>query len=177
MDDWVTGDGSPALVLHVEDCVPSAALSTRIDQLTRRAGAVYRRFAELDCGDAELHELWMALALDDDARVAAAPSRNGHGGSVAIDGLEASVLETARRLAAAERLGVHDHRDRRLGAALGIELARLELMRRRDDAEQRDGIHVRALADLAVKRSQNRGVRLAAALLLTRRTLRGSLPR
>lgn len=154
----------------------------RVDRIARRAGAVYRRYAELDQADPELFALWTALANDDSARLGDeegpdAAARAAGEPPAAADGQPVPLVDAARRLAVAERLGPHDHAERRLAAALAIELSRLDLAHRSNGNGQgpppasRDAVHARTLANLAVKRSQDPGVRLAAALLLTRRSL------
>jgi hypothetical protein len=148
----------------------SEVLSARVQQLSLRAATLYRWFADVDRADAPLHAIWTTLARHEDGH-RAGPGEDAAAG----DPVDPSLHEVARRLAAAERLDAHDPVDRRLAAALAIELARFDLCRRTGDRRgglrPRDEADVRTLANLALQRSQSPQVRLAAAVLLTRHNL------
>lgn len=149
----------------------SESVSTQVQQLSRRAAALYRWFADVDRSDAPLRALWTTFARHEDETATAGAHDPDEASS---DHVAPSLHEVARRLSTAERLDTHDPVDRRLAAALAIELARFDLRRtqeRRGVLRPREEQDVRALADLALQRSRSPRVRLAAALLLTRHHL------
>lgn len=163
--------------------VPSDALSARVEPLSDRARTIYRWFADVDRGDAALQALWQALARGEEEHQAAQTNgrpQTGDPAPVSSNHVGPSLHEVARRLTAAERLEAHDPLDRRLAAALAIEMARLEVSRRTQGQpggwRPRPEGDVRALTDLAVQRSRSPRVRLAAAVLLTRHELARERP-
>ena len=147
--------------------------------LENRAAAVYRTFGAVPGGEPQL---WAELAADEEAharsireaRRSLAPDDRG----TAVDGCEAGLDDVERRLAEAENLPAAAGEDRRLIAALNIELSEIEVLRQlaiRAVAHPRvpdqDHTHLRRLADAARRRSGSDHVRLAVALLLARERL------
>jgi len=147
--------------------------------LEKRAAAVYRTFEASPSGDAQL---WAELAADEEA----------HGRSIrearrrlvpedlgtTVDGCETALDDVERRLAEAEHLPAAAGQDRRLIAALNIELSEIEVLRRlairavgHPRVPDQDHAHLRRLADAARRRSGSDHVRLAVALLLARERL------
>ncbi len=160
-----------------------AELLDRCLALEERSAAVYRKFAAARPDDAELAQLWEALAADEDehARSIRDVLRDlgtGEGELTAVEGCEAAFADVAARLRDADALDADATPNRHLAAALDIELSEIEALRRlglrasrRHEVPDQDHSHVRRLADTARRRSQDGHVRLAAALLLARERL------
>jgi rubrerythrin len=153
------------------------------EALETRAAALYRRFAAAQLDDPDLATLWAALAAEEDA----------HAGSIrdarsqltpaerdlsAVSGCEAALADITERLQRAEGFGPDVSADRRLSAALDIELSELESLRRLalhasgiPGIPHTDQTHVHRLGDTARRRSRDDHVRLGAAVLLARERL------
>jgi hypothetical protein len=147
--------------------------------LEKRAAAVYRRYGAAPGAEAQL---WAELAADEaaharsirEARRSLVPDDRG----IAVDGCEAALADVERRLAEAETLPAEAGQDRRLIAALNIELSEIEALRQlairavgHPRVPDQDHAHLRRLADAARRRSDSDQVRLAVALLLARERL------
>lgn len=148
-----------------------------------RAAAVYRGFAATQLHDPELAALWTRLASDEDDHAhSIADARDAFPVSerdlVAVEGCDAAFVEVARRLRRAEALGPEAPVDRQLAAALDLELSELEALRmlalhacRHVDPATPDPSHLYRLGNMAMQRSSDGHVRLAAALLFARERL------
>ena len=157
-----------------------ADLLDRCLVLEERAAAVYEMFASAAEGEAEL---WEALAADEEAHAhsiweASSSLASDDGAVVDVDGCEAALADVERQLSDAEALDSAAGRDRRLSAALAIELSEIETLRQlglraagHPHVPNQDHAHLRRLADAARRRSGSDHVRLAAALLLARERL------
>jgi hypothetical protein len=151
--------------------------------LERRAAALYQRFAAAQLDDPDLATLWMELAAEEEAH--AVSIRNARGQLTpaerdlsSVSGCEAALADILERLRHGEGLGCDVTTDRRLSAALDIELSELESLRRLalhasgvPGTPPSDHIHLHRLADTARQRSRDDRVRLGAALLLARERL------
>jgi hypothetical protein len=152
--------------------------------LEKRAAAVYRTFGAAPGGDAQL---WAELAADEGAHVRsireARRSLAPDDPAIAVDGCEAAIADVERRLAEAEDLPATAGQDRRLIAALNIELSEIEVLRQLairavgcPRVPHQDHAHLRRLADAARRHSGSDHVRLAVALLLARERLASAAP-
>ena len=162
--------------------------------LEKRAAAVYRTFGAAPGGEPHL---WADLAADEEGlphrcgrrhdRSHARSIREAHRSlapddrGTTVDGCEAALADVERRLAEAETLPAAAGQDRRLIAALNIELSEIEVLRQlairavgRPRVPDQDHAHLRRLADAARRRSGSDRVRLAVALLLARERLAAS---
>ena len=157
-----------------------ADLLDRCLVLEERVAAVYRTFAATPNDEAEL---WAELAAEEEAhagsiREARRSLGSNEGSLIAVDGCEAALADVERRLEEAEALDAAVSQDRRLIAALNIELSEIEVLRQlalraigRLHVPDQDHGHLGRLADAARRRSGSDHVRLAAALLLARERL------
>ena len=152
----------------------------RCQKFEERAAALYRSFAAAHLDDRELAALWTALAADEDEH--ARSIREAQDGltsqerdSTAVEGCEAALADVDDRLRHADSLGTDITPDRRLAAALDLELSELEALRRLclhasgvTCTTTAEHSHLRRLADTAMRRSHAGNVRLTAAVLLAR---------
>jgi len=153
------------------------------EALETRAAALYHRFAAAQLDDPDLTTLWTDLGNEEDAhaasiRAARSQLTPAERDLSAVSGCEEALADVAGRLHYAERLGSDVSTDRRLSAALDIELSELESLRRLalhatgvPGAPHTDQAHAHRLADTARRRSRDEHVRLGAALLLARERL------
>jgi rubrerythrin len=153
------------------------------EALETRAAALYHRFAAAEIDDPELATLWMDLEREEDAhalsiRAARSQLTREELDLTAVTGCEEALADAGARLQYAERLGSDASTDRKLSAALDIELSELESLRRLalhasgvPGTLRTDQRHVHRLTDTARKRSRDEHVRLGAALLLARERL------
>jgi len=157
-----------------------ADLLDRCLVLEERAGAAYRMFAAMADEEAEL---WAGLAVDEEEHARSIRKARGSlasddGAVSTVDGCEPALADVERRLGEAEALDPDASADRRLIAALNIELSEIEALRQlglraagHPHVPDQDHAHLRRLADAARRRSGSDHVRLAAALLLARERL------
>ena len=162
-------------------------LLDRSEALERGAAALYRGFAAARRDDPELAALWTCLAADEEEHASsireARDEPDSHDvGQVTIGGCDEALADIAQRLRRAERLGADATTDEQLAAALELELSELEPLRRLGlGASQRVPLphpeepHNRRLAHMALRRSRDDHVRLAAALLVARQRLSAEL--
>jgi rubrerythrin len=155
----------------------------RAEALEKRAAALYHRFAAAQLDDPDLAMLWMELAAEEDAHAGSirdARSRltPGDRRRSAVSGCEPALADITERLRHAEELGPDVTTDRRLSAALDIELSELESLRGFalhasgiPGTSPSDQTHIHRLADIARQPSRDDHVRLGAALLLARERL------
>jgi rubrerythrin len=149
----------------------------------RRAGAVYRRFADRCRGDAELSRLWSALAEDEDRHAARLERLDGWldraaGWHTSLDGWDEAIAEIEARLADAERPDVGGDVDAQLAAALALERTELDVLSdtlvrvlRRTAPGADASTHVGRLLDVAARRGTTPTVQLERALLAARTKL------
>jgi len=153
------------------------------EALETRAAALYHRFAAAQLDDPDLTALWTELGREEDAHAASiqaarrqlTPEERDRS---AVSGCEEALADVTERLQYAERLGSDVSTDRRLSAALDVELSEIESLRRLalhasgvPGPPHTDETHVHRLADTARRRSRDEHVRLGAALLLARERL------
>jgi hypothetical protein len=155
-------------------------LLARCPKFEERAAVLYRSFAAAHLDDRELAALWTALAADEGEH--ARSIRDAEDGltaqeraSTTVEGCEAALEDVADQLRHADSLGTHITPDRRLAAALDLELSELEALRQLclhasgvSCTKIAEHSHLRRLADTATRRSHAGNVRLAAAVLLAR---------
>ena len=157
----------------------------RCQRLEERAGALYRSYAAASRHDPALCALWTALAREEEAHARSIAVARAHLEPTAawriwIDGWEEALMDVEDRLADAEDLGPDTATDRKLSAALELEMTELEALRhvvlvacRAPDVEPPDA-HSLQLADAAERLSDDSQVRLQAALLRARTRLKKS---
>lgn len=172
--------------MRARDTVRLFDLLERSQALEQRAAAVYRQFAATQLRDLELAALWTRLAADeDDHAQSIAAARHALPASerdlVAVEGCDVAFDEVAERLQRAEALGADATVDRQLAAALDLELSALEALRmlalhasHQVDSAAPDPAHLYRLGNMAMQRSSDGHVRLAAALLFARERLAAS---
>lgn len=160
-----------------------AQLLHQAGTLEERAAALYRRFATEQFDEPALAALWTALAADEDAharsiRDAQSQLTAAERELSAVAGCEAALTDIAQRVRQAEALDPDATLDRRLSAAIEIELSELESLRQLalhassiSGTPPMDHSHVHRLTDAARQYSRDGHVRLAAALLLARERL------
>jgi len=158
---------------------------TRGRRLEERASALYRSYAAASRHDPALCALWTALARDEEAHAHSIALARAHLEPTAawrtwLDGWEEALADVERGLADAEQLGPDAPTDRKLSAALELEMTELEALRhvvmvacRAPDTEPPDE-HALRLADVAERLSNDSQVRLQAALLRSRTRLKKS---
>lgn len=155
-------------------------LLERAEVLEQRAAALYRGFAASRRQDPELTALWNNMATEEEAhaqsvRAARRALEAIQGETVSVEGCGEALADIAQRLRHAESLRADATPDSQLSAALDLELSELESIRllmlqasRHVDGPEPEHGHLQRLADVAMRRSQDGHVRLAAALLLAR---------
>jgi hypothetical protein len=157
----------------------------RCRQMEERASALYRSYAAASRHDPALCALWTALARDEEAHAHSIALACAHleptvAWRTRLDGWEEALANVERGLADAEELGPGAPTDRKLSAALELEMTELEALRhaviiacRAPDTEPPDD-HALRLADVAERMSDDSQVRLQAALLRARTRLKKS---
>ena len=158
------------------------AILERCRRLEERASALYRSYAAASRNDPALCALWTALAREEEAHAhSIAAARAGLEPTAAwrtwLEGWEEALAEVEHRLADAEGVVPDASRDRKLSAALELEMSELEALRhvvmvacRAPDTAPPDE-HALRLADVAERVSDDSQVRLQAALLRARTRL------
>lgn len=158
----------------------------RCRRLEERASSLYRSYAAASRCDPAQCALWTGLAREEEAHARSIALARAHleptaGWRTWIDGWEEALMDVEDRLANAEELGPDAAIDRKLSAALELEMTELEALRHvvmaacraPDDVEPPDE-HSLQLADAAERLSDDSQVRLQAALLRARTRLKKS---
>jgi rubrerythrin len=152
-------------------------------RLEERASSLYRSYAAASRHDPAMCALWTGLAREEEAHARSIALAGAHleptaSWRTSVDGWEEALADVERQLADAETLGADAPTDRKLSAALELEMTELEALRHvvlaacdQPDVGSPDE-HALRLADVAERLSDDSQVRLQAALLRARARLK-----
>ena len=154
-------------------------LLDRCQRFEERAAALYRSYAASAGDDQSFHALWSELASEEDEHAHAIARARRRleataGWQTRLDGWEEALTEVERCLGTAEGLAAKAPGDRQLSAALELEMTELDALRHvllatcHAHEENVSAMHAERLADAAIRLSDERQVRLQAALLRAR---------